>query len=322
MRVSREGKLTYANPASAPIREALGVKVGESLPPATLQEVLERVESSSRRPFEVDCDGQLFAIVVASIYEFGFINLYGTDITAVRAVERANADNVRLLLNILPESIAARLRAGEHLIADRFESATLMFADIVGFTALSARMTPAEVVDILNKVFSMFDDLVETFGLEKIKTIGDAYMVVGGLPEESADHCRRVADMALALCAAVIRMDWPEITFRVGMDTGPVVAGVIGSRKFIYDVWGNTVNTASRMESHGVAGRVQVTQAVYDVLRDSYAFEERGVIDVRGRGPMPAYLLLGPKGPRVFDERVEAGTLAASLGAGGTGSAG
>jgi class 3 adenylate cyclase len=296
MRVSHEGVLLYANPASTAIREVLRVVVGDVLPSGVLSQILERVGTGSREPLELEtADGRLFAVVVAAIYEFDFINLYGTDVTAARAIERANAENERLLLNILPEPIAARLRAGERLIADRFESATLLFADIVGFTSLSARMTPHEVVQILNEVFSMFDDLVDRYHLEKIKTIGDAYMVVGGLPDEAPGHCARVAAMALDLCAAVARRNWPDITFRVGMDTGPVVAGVIGSKKFIYDVWGNTVNTASRMESHGVPGRVQVTEAVFETLRDTHDFEPRGVIDVRGRGPMPAWLLLGPK---------------------------
>jgi class 3 adenylate cyclase len=143
-------------------------------------------------------------------------------------------------------------------------------------------------------VFSLFDQLVDTYQLEKIKTIGDAYMVVGGLPGQPADHVGRVADMAIELCSAVRQLEVePRLRFRVGMHVGPVVAGVIGAKKFIYDVWGDTVNTASRMESHGVPGQIQVTQAVFDRLGDRYHFESRGTIDVRGKGPMQTYLLAG-----------------------------
>ncbi len=293
LRISKEGALLYANPASARIRSAHGMAVGQTIPPAIHREVLERLDSGAT--VEVEAEDRLFSLLPVWVHEFGFINLYGTDITAVREVEKAHRENERLLLNILPAPIAERLRSGETLIADRFDDVTLLFADIVGFTQLSSQMSAAEVVDVLNRVFSLFDDLVDRHGLEKIKTIGDAYMVVGGLDQSGDNHAARVATMALELSEAVDRLAASsphKIMFRIGMHCGPAVAGVIGVRKFIYDVWGDTVNTASRMESHGVPGRVHVTQAVYERLKGAFEFESRGVIDVRGKGPMATYLLL------------------------------
>ncbi|HET7677221.1 MAG TPA: adenylate/guanylate cyclase domain-containing protein, partial [Candidatus Limnocylindrales bacterium] len=290
-----DGVLRYANPASEPVRRALDAEVGQRLTPEVWAEIARRVESGSAETLEVEHGGRIFALLVVQVFEFDFINLYGTDITAARAVERANAENERLLLNILPEPIAQRLRQGERVIADRFDEVTLLFADIVGFTQLSSTMSAAEVVDVLNRVFSLFDELVDRYELEKIKTIGDAYMVVGGLPPRMDDHVARVAEMALALSGAVERIGPTPgpIEFRIGIHTGPAVAGVIGVKKFIYDVWGDTVNLASRMETHSVPGRIQVTGAVYGRLRDRYRFEERGTIDVRGKGPMPTWFLLG-----------------------------
>ena len=172
---------------------------------------------------------------------------------------------------------------------------TLLFADIVGFTQLSSGLPAGELVAILNTVFSAFDGLVGRYGLEKIKTIGDAYMVVGGLPAHMDDHTARVADMALELRDEIDRIGAgnADIRFRVGMNVGPVVAGVIGVTKFIYDVWGDTVNTASRMEAHGAPDRIHVTRAVYERLRDRYRFEPRGIIEVKGKGPMETFFLLG-----------------------------
>jgi adenylate cyclase len=236
-------------------------------------------------------------VLPKDVPEFNFINLYGTDITAARQIERANRENRALLLNILPEPIADRLRAGEKVIADRFDDLTLMFADIVDFTVLSSRMGATEVVDLLNQVFSRFDDLVDTYRLEKIKTIGDAYMVVGGLAEDPEDHTVRVAQMALDLSSAAAGIDTRKgagIQVRIGIHRGPAVAGVIGIKKFIYDVWGDTVNTASRMESHSAPGRIQISEAVMERLAGRFAFEPRGLIDVKGKGLMPTWFLLGP----------------------------
>lgn len=173
---------------------------------------------------------------------------------------------------------------------------TVLFADLVGFTSLSASADPHDVVELLNRLFSRFDELAERHELEKIKTIGDAYMIVGGLPVPRNDHAEAVADMALEMRAELDRWaegDGPGLELRIGVDTGPVVAGVIGIRRFIYDVWGDTVNTASRMESHGVPGRIQVTERTYTALRERYAFAERGIIEVKGHGPTRTWFLEG-----------------------------
>lgn len=202
----------------------------------------------------------------------------------------------RLLLNILPQPIAERLKQEEATIADSFSDASVLFADIVNFTDLSSRISPIELVKLLNLIFSAFDNLAEQYGLEKIKTIGDAYMVVGGLPQLTPDHVEKIADMALAMQQEIKHfkiLDHQSITLRIGIHSGPVIAGVMGSRKFIYDLWGDTVNIANRMESHGEAGRIQVTSVVYDRLKQRYIFEERGTIHIKGKGLMTTYWLLG-----------------------------
>ncbi|WP_394837171.1 adenylate/guanylate cyclase domain-containing protein [Pendulispora rubella] len=206
-----------------------------------------------------------------------------------------------LLLNILPAKIAERLKREQgRTIADGFAQVTVLFSDIVGFTKMSERLSPAEVVRRLNAIFSTFDDLADRLGLEKIKTIGDAYMVAGGLPTLKDDHAHAASEMALEMCRYMedfSRELGEPIQVRIGMHTGPVVAGVIGKKKFIYDVWGDTVNTASRMESHGVEGAIQVTEATYERIKDNYELEERGEIDVKGKGPMKTYWLRGRREP-------------------------
>lgn len=202
----------------------------------------------------------------------------------------------RLLLNILPAAVAQQLKQNQQTIAESFAEATVLFADIVGFTEISAGIPPQELVTLLNQIFSAFDRLADQHRLEKIKTIGDSYMVVGGLPLERADHTEAIAEMALDMQESIAQFsDQQPQTFRIriGINTGPVVAGVIGRKKFIYDLWGDTVNVASRMESHGLAGQIQVTAAVYERLKHSYRFESRGVIPVKGKGEMAVYLLQG-----------------------------
>jgi class 3 adenylate cyclase len=202
----------------------------------------------------------------------------------------------RLLLNILPQSIAERLKHQSDSIADNFTEVSVLFADIVGFTQLSAQMPPQELVTLLNQVFSSFDQLAARYDLEKIKTIGDAYMVVAGLPEARADHAAAIADMALEMQQSLNRLNHQigqTLSIRVGIHTGPVVAGVIGLKKFAYDLWGDTVNTASRMEASGIPGEIQVTQTTYDCLKHHYRFESRGLIAIKGKGDMTTYLLKG-----------------------------
>ncbi|HEX8458979.1 MAG TPA: adenylate/guanylate cyclase domain-containing protein [Pyrinomonadaceae bacterium] len=211
-------------------------------------------------------------------------------------IEREKSE--RLLLNILPSAIAERLKEEQGIIAESFTEATILFADVVGFTQMSARITPVELVYLLNEIFSAFDELATRHGLEKIKTIGDAYMVASGLPERRPDHAEAMAELALDMqdaLAAFNRARAASLDIRTGINTGPVVAGIIGTSKFIYDLWGDAVNTASRMESHSTPGRIQVTEATYERLRDRYRLEPRGTVNVKGKGEMPTYFLLGRK---------------------------
>jgi class 3 adenylate cyclase len=204
----------------------------------------------------------------------------------------------RLLLNVLPAPIAERLKAGEDTIVDRFEAVTVLFADIVGFTSLSSKVPPEQLVGMLNELFSAFDKLAEKHGLEKIKTIGDAYMVVAGIPMPIANHAHAIAHMALDMLIVIedfAKKHESDLTCRVGVHTGPVVAGVIGQKKFIYDLWGDTVNTASRMESHGVPGRIHVTATTYALLSDTFELEPRDPIEIKGKGRMQTYLIVGKR---------------------------
>ncbi|HEY7722066.1 MAG TPA: adenylate/guanylate cyclase domain-containing protein [Pedococcus sp.] len=216
---------------------------------------------------------------------------------ARRALEAERERSERLLLNVLPEPIARRLKEKTGVIAEHYDAVTVLFADLVGFTEQSSVMAPAELVALLDRIFSAFDRLADAEGLEKIKTIGDAYMAAAGLPEERQDHLEAVARTALAMrdeiagMAAASGQGW--LAVRVGIDTGPAVAGVIGKRKFIYDLWGDTVNTASRMESHGLAGEIQVTERVAAALGPAFSLRARGTIEVKGKGPMATFLLDG-----------------------------
>ena len=213
------------------------------------------------------------------------------------ALQAERERSERLLLNVLPEPIAERLKAGPGVIAEHYDAVSVLFADIVGFTERSSVMPPDELVDLLDSVFSAFDLLADAEGLEKIKTIGDAYMVAGGLPQTRPDHLEAVARTALAMRDAISaigeRTGRGWLAVRIGIDTGPVVAGVIGRRKFIYDLWGDTVNTASRMESHGLPGQIQVTDRVAAALAQQFSIRPRGTIDVKGKGPMATFLLDG-----------------------------
>jgi class 3 adenylate cyclase len=208
-------------------------------------------------------------------------------------IERAKSEN--LLLNILPGSIANRLKSGENVIADYFDSATVLFADLVGFSKLSVELgSPEVLVNMLNEIFSVFDNIARKYNLEKIKTIGDCYMMAGGVPDKSNDHAERSADAALEIIDYLQELHknkTSKINFRIGLHTGNVVAGVIGQMKFVYDLWGDTVNTASRMESHGIPGRIHCSEDFYKILENRYQFEDRGMIDVKGKGIMHTYFL-------------------------------
>ncbi len=214
------------------------------------------------------------------------------------ALRQARKKAELLLLNILPQPIAERLKKGQRTIADSFEEVTVMFADLVEFTKYSAQTSPQALVETLNVIFSMFDRLAEKHRLEKIKTIGDAYMVVAGLPTPRKDHAEAMAQMALDMREAIAQYNsenGESFKIRIGINSGPVVAGVIGIKKFSYDLWGDTVNTASRMESQGQPGQIQVTRATYERLQAQYLFDERFPIHVKGKGEMTTYLLTGKK---------------------------
>jgi adenylate cyclase len=213
------------------------------------------------------------------------------------ALDHLHRENQRLLLNILPAPIAEKLKKQTGIIAERFDDVSVLFADIVGFTPLSTKLSPSEVLELLNRVFSGFDELAGRHGLEKIKTIGDAYMVAGGLPEPNPDHLAAMAVLALEMQENIRQTGaaFGGLSLRVGLHTGSVVAGVIGIRKFIYDVWGDTVNTASRLESHGAPGRVQVSDTVFQRLQSQFDFEPRGIIELKGRGPIQTYFLNAAK---------------------------
>jgi adenylate cyclase len=217
-------------------------------------------------------------------------------IEAEELLKAAHTQSEQLLLNVFPASIAEKLKQKHGSIADRFEEATILFADIVNFTVLAEGTSPVALVQLLDGVFSRFDELAGRYGLEKIKTIGDAYMVASGIPAPRTDHVEAMANMALDMLQAVQVM--PEavklgLNIRIGIHTGPVVAGVIGQRRFAYDLWGDSVNTASRMESHGLPGRIQVSAEVHRRLETSFIFEARGRIAIKGKGELSTYFLLG-----------------------------
>jgi adenylate cyclase len=219
---------------------------------------------------------------------------------ANRELEREKASSESLLLNVLPASIAERLKAGEQTIADRLDEVSIVFTDLVGFTPMTQDRPAAEIVDLLDDVVAQFDRLVERHHMEKIRTAGDGYMAVAGAPEPSTNHAKRAADLALDMLETIrsyTDFSGNSLELRIGIDRGPVIAGVIGLKKFIYDVWGDAVNTASRMESHGVPGKIHVTERFRDRLQESHRFENRGLIEVKGKGQMKTFFLIGRVAP-------------------------
>ncbi|HEX8823391.1 MAG TPA: adenylate/guanylate cyclase domain-containing protein [Archangium sp.] len=277
----------------------------------TAQEALQRgrVHSVTRRLRKdgTPLDVELLALPVTLEGEqVGFIAIYH-DITELQRLheqelshlhtiqrERERAD--QLLLNILPRPVAERLKQGQRIIVENFPDVTVLFADLVDFTRFAAQHTPPDVLQVLNMVFSMFDQLADEFGVEKVKTIGDAYMAVGGLSLPRSDHSEAVANLALAMRTEILKLGEQlqiPLHLRIGIHAGPVIAGVIGDKKFAYDLWGDTVNTASRMESHGVVDGIHLSETVYRRLGGQYRFQDQGVTHVKGKGPMRTYLLLG-----------------------------
>jgi adenylate cyclase len=231
----------------------------------------------------------LFAIVFYAVHEAA-----RAEAIAENELQRSES----LLVNILPEAIASRLKCSTGIIADRYDDASVLFADITGFTARASHTSPLEVVDLLNTVFTAFDELVEKHGLEKIKTSGDGYLVVSGVPVERPNHAQALALFALEMLELAARLGdrhGNAVPIRIGIASGSLVAGVVGKRKFFYDVWGDTVNLASRMESTGVAGRIQVSESAFAYLKNEFAFEPRGAGEVKGKGAICTWFLLGPR---------------------------
>ena len=211
-----------------------------------------------------------------------------------RKVLGEQAKSESLLLNILPKDIVAILKNQNRVIADQFDSTTILFADVVNFTPMSATLTPVELVVLLNEVYSYFDTLVEKYELEKIKTIGDCYMVAAGVPRRRSDHALVLTRLALDIREYVSQNEFHghKLSFRIGLNSGSVVAGVIGKKKFAYDLWGDAVNTASRMESHSAGGSIQVTEATYDLIKEEFVCDPRGTIQVKGKGEMPVWFVI------------------------------
>lgn len=252
----------------------------------------------------------LLVMQLATANLVGMYALYRTerflrlDFVNLRAISEERGRYRELLERILPRPIAERLQGGERTIVDQFQDSTVLFADLVGFTAIAARSSPGEVVAFLNRVFAAFDALVERHGVEKIKTIGDSYMVAGGLSGDGGDHGEAMARLALDMRAAVTEMQTPDgapVELRIGLHSGPLVAGVIGESRFLYDLWGDTVNTASRMESLGAPGVIQVTEEVHARLKDRFAFAPRGQVEVKGKGAMAIWELTGAVGAEASD---------------------
>jgi guanylate cyclase len=234
----------------------------------------------------------------AVIIYLGLLYLIFQKNRAYELLSEEKARSEQLLLNVLPKEIAPILKSGKQIIADRFDAASILFADIVHFTELSAKMDPEETVTLLNHIFSHFDTLVEQYELEKIRTIGDNYMVASGVPRRRGDHAQAISRLALAMADYVHSLpsqNGSPINFRIGINSGPVLAGVIGRHKFQYDLWGNVVNTASRMESQGIPGKIQIADPTYDLIKGEFDCSRRGLIEVKGVGEMNTWFLLGTK---------------------------
>jgi guanylate cyclase len=232
---------------------------------------------------------------------------------ALTALQAEQEKSEALLLNILPRPIAERLKAAAKTIADDFAAATIVFADVVDFTLLAERLPPAQMVGILDQLFSRFDTLVERHGLEKIKTIGDCYMAAAGVPNPCPDHARKASLLALGMrdvLATSAVAGQPGLELRIGINSGPIVAGVIGTKRFLYDLWGDAVNMASRMESHGTPGEIQITPATYELLKDEFVCRRRGTILVKGKGPMETWYLIGSRSDHRRTEHLAFGTSA------------
>lgn len=308
MAIDPHWRVTYVNYKAAELlerkpEEIFGKNIWKEFPETVksvfFKEFQKAVAQQVRVTFEEYCRPLKRWFEVRAFPSHDGLSVFFIDITLRKKMlfqlRKEQQKTESLLLNILPQPIAHRLKkAEEGLIADKFEEATILFADLVNFTQISTTMPATKLVYLLNEIFSTFDRLTEKHGLEKIKTIGDAYMVAAGIPTPRQDHAEAIAEMALDMLSAIKELNvklGTKFDLRIGINSGPVVAGVIGTKKFIYDLWGNAVNTASRMESHGIPGRIQVSIYTYQLLQDIYEFEDRGTIEIKGTGAMRTYLL-------------------------------
>lgn len=264
-----------------------------------LQKFFQKIDQRTEADFNKYNEALISIITFAIVLSFIITILMVYSIfRAVKSLTMATKENEMLLLNVLPQPIADRLKGGEKTIADEFPQASVLFADIVGFTAMTYKIGATKMVDILNQLFDSFDDLTEVFGVEKVKTIGDSYMAVSGVPKQIPDHAQRLADFALGIKEKIIEFNsthQTDLQIRIGMTFGSVVAGVIGHKKFIYDVWGDVVNTASRMEAASLPGEIQITEKMAFMLEDDYIIVEREEIEIKGKEPMTTYFLKGKK---------------------------
>lgn len=306
--LDRQWRFTFVNQRAGqilqkPPEELLGKVIWEVLSDLNGSKIDQEFHTAVSQQISVNFE-EFYAplgrwIEVRAFPSYEGLSAFIHDITIRRVMEEAlryqQEQAERLLSNTLPAPIAKRLKLQEDAIADSFEEVTILFADLVNFTQWASEITPTALVSYLNEIFSSFDELTEKHGLEKIKTIGDAYMVAGGLPIPSDDHTQAIAEMGLDMLRAIAQFNakhGTNLNLCVGINTGPVVAGVIGTKKFSYDLWGDTVNLASRMESHGLPGRIQVTETSYQRLQNLYSFEERGLIAIKGKGLMKTYLMI------------------------------
>lgn len=290
--ISPFGAILFASPKTAP--RWLAAYLGLVLVGGLLQPIIGG-ENNLPEPVII----AFFVLNIGTVSAAAFVLIFyfvrgKNEALNLLALEREKSE--RLLLNVLPEEIAAELKQKQGTIADQYDSASVLFADLVGFTPLSNELSPREMVDLLNAIFSHFDGLVARYGLEKIRTIGDNYMVAAGVPVPRPDHAHALAAMALEMMAYVREdRDCRErgIQFRLGMNSGPLIAGVLGKHKFHYDIWGDTVNTASRMESNGVPGKIQITAATYDLIGDEFVCVPRGNVAIKGKGELATWFLEG-----------------------------
>jgi guanylate cyclase len=293
--ISPLGALLFSEPRSAP--RWLFAYLGALIISGFLQPYVRTANHLSEVlliPFFILNIGTVSAIAFALLYFF-----VGQKNLALELLQLEQEKSERLLLNVLPRQVAVRLKSGENIIADHYDCASILFADMAGFTPLTEEMEPAAMVTLLNHIYSHFDSLVEKCGAEKLRTMGDNYMVAAGVPTPRPDHAHVLARLSLDMMAYLTvlpPLGQKRLSFRMGMNSGPVIAGVIGHKKFQYDVWGDTVNIASRMESQGEPGKIQISQATYELIKDEFICQPKGQVAIKGKGLMETWNLVGAKG--------------------------